>query len=256
VTVRDAVARNPTYKPRRSPPSDTVPRAEVQGRPPRSPQALQFGRGRYSLISATILASMKTAEATEKMRNWLCSIEWLPLAITALITVLGFNFIQWLAGQPFEIPWSDHPDKWVAVFTLALTSSTIALWLATKRVASDARDNTKTLISMERPYLTAGGDFDKKMGFRLDVENHGKTPAFMTGYDLRFAKLAELEEETRQHKEPRTLERNRFRHMDGISPTGGRKNVFTRIPIEPDADIVFGAVYYRDPILGEEHENA
>ena len=43
--------------------------------------------------------------------------------------------------------------------------------------------------------------------------------------------------------------------MDGISPTGARKNVFTRIPIEPNADIVFGAVYYRDPILGEEHDS-
>jgi hypothetical protein len=108
---------------------------------------------------------------------------------------------------------------------------------------------------MERPYLTGGGDFETKRGFRLDVENHGKTPAFMTGYDIRFAKLAELEEETRQNKEIRPLCKNHFRHMDGISPAGARKNIFTQISIEPDKDVIYGAVYYRDPILGEDHHS-
>ena len=106
---------------------------------------------------------------------------------------------------------------------------------------------------MERPYLTGGGDFEAKRGFRLDVENHGKTPAFMTGYDIRFAKLEELKEEERQHKKPRCLCKNRFRHMDGISPEGVGN--FTGISIEPDKDVVYGAVYYRDAILGDEHDS-
>lgn len=82
----------------------------------------------------------------------------------------------------------------------------------------------------------------------MDVENHGKTPAFMTAYDLRFAKLADLvADNTIRCIEPR------YRHMDGISPTGGRKNIFTQIPMEADADIVYGAVYYEDPIRGKPH---
>jgi len=79
--------------------------------------------------------------------------------------------------------------------------------------------------------VTGGGDFVKTNGvelFRLDVENHGKTPAFMTGYDLQFAKLAELQEEERQKKKLRLLREKHFSHMDGISPTGARKNIFTQ----------------------------
>jgi hypothetical protein len=152
-------------------------------------------------------------------------------------------------GHHWYDTFTEHtPDWFVALFTLALTVSTTYLWIA-------ARDSTDKLISMERPYLTGGGDFETKRGFRLDVENHGKTPAFMTGYDIRFAKLKELEEETKQNKAIRRLCKNRFRHMDGISPGGARKNIFTQIPIESDADIVFGAVYYRDAILGDEHDS-
>jgi hypothetical protein len=43
--------------------------------------------------------------------------------------------------------------------------------------------------------------------------------------------------------------------MDGISPGGARKNIFTQISIEPEKDVIYGAVYYRDPILGEDHHS-
>ena len=81
------------------------------------------------------------------MWNWLRSIQWLPLTLTALITVLGFNLLSWLEGQSFKIPWSDHAEIWVAIFTFTLTASTIALWLATRRLASDARDSANELGS-------------------------------------------------------------------------------------------------------------
>ena len=181
-------------------------------------------------------------------------------SLTLLIGMGLGALIMWasipLPGHPWHKAFIDHaPDWFVAIFTLTLTISTLALWSETKRLASDAKDSADDLVRMERPYLTAGGDFDKKMGFRLDVENHGKTPAFMTGYDIRFATLAELIGETKQKKPIRPLEKNRFRHMDGISPTGARKYVFTNIPIKPDKDVIYGAVYYRDPILGEDHHS-
>lgn len=173
---------------------------------------------------------------------------------------LGASLLWALTPQAPGHHWSDiftkHlPDWFVALFTLALTVSTTYLWIATAALAQEARESANKLVSVERPYLTGGGDFNKKMFFRLDVENHGKTAAFMTGYDVRFAKLAELIDEAKQDKPVRPLERNRFRHMDGISPTGARKYVFTNIPIEPGADVIYGAVYYRDPILGDDHDS-
>jgi hypothetical protein len=196
------------------------------------------------------------------MLKWLRSIDWLPLTAATLLLVLSFNFLLWLgfpasnqqtpAGQPFEIPWPHEPDAWVAIFTFTLTLSTILLWWATSCLAREARDNTKTLISMERPYITGGGDFDNRTGvdlFRLDVENHGKTPAFMTAYDVQFAKLEELRKELKA----RPVREKYYRHIDGFSPTGARKKIYTQIPRCPDADAVYGAVWYEDPILGIEH---
>jgi hypothetical protein len=152
-----------------------------------------------------------------------------------------------------KLPWPHEPDTWVAIFTLTLTVSTVLLWKSTASLAKEAKDSADRLTIIESPYVSGGGDFVKKDTggvelFRLDVENHGKTPAFMTAYDVRFAKLADLKADpTIRCVCPR------YRHMDGISPTGARKNIFTQIPLEADADVVYGAVWYRDPILGKEH---
>src|SRR5216684_1248754 len=100
----------------------------------------------------------------------------------------------------------EHEGFFVGFFTIALALSTTLLWRATAdlyeagerqiKVANASlqasRRATETLISMEMPYVTGGGDFEKEKQtgrelFRLDVENHGKTAAFMTGYDLQFA---------------------------------------------------------------------
>jgi hypothetical protein len=110
------------------------------------------------------------------------------------------------------------------------------------------------LLKAERPYVTGGGDFDRNTGFRLDVENHGKTAAFMTAYDLQFATLSELQEEKRKGKKARCVCKT-HRHIDGISPGGARKEIFTQIPLKAGADVVFGAVWYDDPILGGEHHS-
>jgi hypothetical protein len=190
------------------------------------------------------------------MLKWLRTIEWLPLTAAALLLVLGFNLLslvgfpansqKGLAGQPLEIPWPHEPDAWVAIFTFTLTLSTIGLWLVTARIAREANDSAKTLISMERPYVTGGGDFENEWGkelFRLDVENHGKTAAFMTGYDLQFAKLADLQKE---HPTVRPVCENKVRHIDGISPQGARKEIRTQRKKLCDDDVVFGAIFYRD----------
>lgn len=184
------------------------------------------------------------------------------LSLTLVVGLALGAFLMWafqpLPGHPWRKTFIEHmPDWFVAGFTAALTLSTLLLWRATAELAAEARDNSKKLLKMETPYLSGGGDFVRKDHggvelFRLDIENHGKTAAFITGYDLQFAKLAELQEEERKGQEPRPVNQT-HRHIEGISPRGARKNVFTQTPMKEDADVVFGAVYYDDPILGEEH---
>ena len=140
--------------------------------------------------------------------NWLRSIAWMPLTASALFLVLSMGVLSWFgfpqhnqpnetaeytaANNPFDYVLHILPhsaEGWTAFFTCALTLSTIALWWVTFSIARDADKSSRRLISMERPYVTGGGDFENEWGkelFRLDVENHGKTAAFMTGYDLQF----------------------------------------------------------------------
>jgi hypothetical protein len=191
------------------------------------------------------------------MLKYLRSIDWLPLTVAALLLVLSIDLLSSLgfpenkqqnapSEKPFQIPWPHDSEEWTAFFTGALTLSTIFLWWTTRRIARDARDGARTLISMERPYVTGGGDFENEWGkelFRLDVENHGKTAAFMTGYDLQFANLAVLQKE---HPTVRPVCENKFRHIDGISPQGARKVIRTQRKKPCGDDVVFGAIYYRD----------
>jgi hypothetical protein len=195
------------------------------------------------------------------MLRWLRRVEWLPLVSGTLIYVLAVELMSALGfpldnqhnkaavGAPYEVPldgwWPTTAEEWTALFTFTLTASTIGLWFATYRIASNANESSKTLIDMERPYVTGGGDFENEWGkelFRLDVENHGKTAAFMTGYDLQFAKLADLQKE----QKVRPVRENKFRHIDGISPQGARKVIRTQRKKPCGEDAVFGAIYYRD----------
>jgi hypothetical protein len=64
----------------------------------------------------------------------------------------------------------------------------------------------------------------------------------LTGYDLQFAKLADLQKDTKVW----SVTENRFRHIDGISPQGGRKEIRTQREKASDDDVVFGAIYYSD----------
>lgn len=105
---------------------------------------------------------------------------------------------------------------------------------------------------MERAYLTSGGDFEERDGwkaFRLDIENHGKTPALVTGYDVRFAVLKQLVEEFPTARPVC----ERFRHKDGISPGGARKLVYTGQERNDGDDVVYGAVWYTD-IWGDRYK--
>jgi len=152
------------------------------------------------------------------------------------------------------------PNEWGDLFA-GIAAPLAFLWLVLtflqqggqiESSLKDSTDATNRLIRTERAYVTGGGDFENRLGteyFRLDVENHGKSPAFMTSYDLQFAKLADLRNE---HPHIRDVCENRYRHIDGLSPLGARKVVRTSVSNPPGCDVVFGAVWYED-IFGDAH---
>jgi hypothetical protein len=193
------------------------------------------------------------------MLNWLRRVDWLPLVSAALFYVLAIELMSSFGFQQYNQdnrahyqidkeriesagPWG--APEWTALFTAVLTVSTIGLWYVTYCIASDANESARTLIDMERPYLAGGGDFEDKTGkelYRLDIENHGKTPAFIVAYGLEFAKLDELKREF-----PSARDVQRRPYIESLSPQGARKEIPLQIEKECGMDIVFGCVWYED----------
>jgi hypothetical protein len=114
-----------------------------------------------------------------------------------------------------------------------------------------AKDNTKTLFRIERPYITGGGDWDTTLTnvrtgatgreFVVEVKNNGKTPALLTHFFVEFALKAQL---------PVTpIYTNKHVHYDWIG-ANETKNEIKRIDISDvngqPADVIHGEFHYRD----------
>jgi hypothetical protein len=102
---------------------------------------------------------------------------------------------------------------------------------------------TETLVDIERAYLTGGGDVDVNEAgqrcFRVEVANYGKTPAYLFAFDVQFATLEDVKAASRPVSPV-------YHHDDRIPPTGETK-VIDFIPITlPNANVVYGAFWYRD----------
>jgi hypothetical protein len=135
----------------------------------------------------------------------------------------------------------------VAFWTLGLAVATFALFMittwmarATNRVANQ---NVETLIATERPYLTGGGGFFRKVPnqkriFQVDVANYGKTPALLTHYDVQFTTKARI------FSTP-LLEVNRtYKHFDWIAPESGK--ALKHIDFDDHIDVIYGCFWYKD----------
>ena len=141
----------------------------------------------------------------------------------------------------------DNGEAVLAVFTIVLALSTIALWLATGDVVTSAERTGRERLAhgqeVNRAYLTGGGDVEngQRQSFRVEVANHGRTTAFLRAFDIHFAALADLRTEIVAR--PVTPAR---RLRDQVSP-GGITRVIDVVPISnANADIVYGAFYYDD----------
>jgi hypothetical protein len=145
--------------------------------------------------------------------------------------------------------------------TARLAVVTFMLYWSTRQIATDAMEiskgTTKTLVSMERPYVTVGGEYKRdrkwqrilrnsagKRFFRLEIGNYGKTPALLTAYEVRFAKLA-----TVQATESDIDRKNGTPHPDWLAPRERHKVIADDIVFDPVTDqVVYGAIWYRNPL--------
>jgi hypothetical protein len=158
------------------------------------------------------------------------------------------RWLLWVAaiGAVLLLVWFivTHDSLITAIATGVIAWFTVTMARNSSNQLAHGRD-------VERAYLTGGGDVvENNAGvevFRLDVENHGKTPAFMFAYDVQFAKLVNLQGESSAREV-----RPQHRHIDGLSPGGARKKIRTSVGRADDDDAVFGAVWYED-IWGDTH---
>jgi class 3 adenylate cyclase len=107
---------------------------------------------------------------------------------------------------------------------------------------SAAEKSAKTVFNLDRAHLTGGGDVEPRGGervFRVEVMNLGKVLAYLFAFDVQFATLEEVRAESLPVSEKCALNLR-------IRPDEDR-TVIGRIPItRPDANVVYGAFWYRD----------
>jgi hypothetical protein len=160
--------------------------------------------------------------------------------------------------------WLVYGTIGLAVGTIALAGFTALLFWFTRDLARSAKEEseraakasdkalaastraTKTLTRVERAYLTGGGDVVNRGGrrcFRVDVANYGKTAAYLTHYEIRFAaKLADVQAEPRKVYEPQK------QHVfdDRIAPDNKTKVIGYEEMDPADAEIIYGCFWYTD----------
>jgi hypothetical protein len=121
-----------------------------------------------------------------------------------------------------------------------------------KRALDAAKDNTKTLYRIERPYITGGGGWVPTMvnpvkqqilagKFVVDVKNNGKTPALLTHFFVDFAMRASL---------PTWPDyQTKYIHYDWLGanePKHGIKEIDIPVVNGVWPDVIYGAFHYKD----------
>ena len=98
-----------------------------------------------------------------RFREWLRSIDWVPILASALFLVLVLWFIDTNPGNknnpdayqnPFQyIVGMLSPEGWTALGTIVLAGSTLLLWSVTRTAANAAKNAADMLPIVERAYV-------------------------------------------------------------------------------------------------------
>jgi hypothetical protein len=163
--------------------------------------------------------------------TWIFQVVWGVL----LLLVLGAVVIALRLGV--------HDGVVTAVATAVIGCFTITLGITGWFQLRHAQE-------VDRAYLTAGGDLDldtvgQKI-FRFEIENIGRSAAFVTSYDVQFATWNQV----RLPLPARPVNELEYIHDDRLGPAGSTRSSFKAIPTETlrpaVADVVYGAVWYTD----------
>ena len=156
----------------------------------------------------------------------------------------------------------DHDKGIVAAFTVILAISTIGLWVSTNHLWSVTRIAAEHIPRVERAYLHGGGEpigedpwnedsFVKNFPtFRLDINNHGKTPGELLEFGIGWCKISELD------SLPPLPKYKWYYYRDFVQSGVPRSIKDIKMPSDiPMRDtVIFGRFGYRD-IFEEPHSN-
>jgi len=110
-----------------------------------------------------------------------------------------------------------------------------------RKAAEAAKATAEYIPRVERAYLTGGGPVvvgpDGRF-FRVEVANYGKTPAFVSAFDVHFATLAQVQ------AGPRPV--NPSRPYDDRLPADNSTKAIDFIAIPPGTEVIYGAFWYQD----------
>jgi hypothetical protein len=172
--------------------------------------------------------------------------KWIVIGVAALIVTA---VIVWLES------WLDlHHGFVTGVATAVIALFTLTLWWNSDNQLQHTRE-------IERAYVTGGGNYAKnrltgaivvrngKQVFEVHVGNYGKTPLFLSHYDVRSAKLSDLKSEAKVLCRP----------VDKVHPfsdrlaPGGHTKAIGEYEIPIGDDVVYGAFWYQDIWREKEH---
>ena len=151
---------------------------------------------------------------------------------------------------------------WLMIFTGVLAAATIWLGSATYglyragekqmtvaiKAANAAEASAEHIPRVERAYLTGGGPVRSAGGrrfFRIEVENHGKTPAYLCAFDVHFTTLKEAQSGPQEVFPMRLFD-------DRIKPGAILKPLDWIEITRSNDDVIYGAFWYQD-LLKREH---
>lgn len=168
--------------------------------------------------------------------------------------ILAFTFaivVGTIAATPYLLErMKGHDDAITAISTVVIAAFTIVLGLAAYYQYHHARE-------VDRAYLTVGGDLEllppsptqllPQPAFRLEIENIGRSAAFITSYDIHFTTTAQV----LRPQPARSVNEQAEILDDRLGPAGSNHSSFKKIKTgkvrtNSNDDIVYGAVWYTD----------
>jgi hypothetical protein len=147
----------------------------------------------------------------------------------------------------------------VAVFTIVLAFSTIALWVSTRDTALAAKAAAEHIPRVERAFIHGGVHpdgrtlvcNDERIRVRFSMANYGKTPGFIKCVKIGSGELEGLSDEPKYSKDVPVLDL--FFPMMTMSELRYLDDVEVTVPAD-GKHVVFQRVFY-DDVFGNPHSS-